>query len=400
MKKLYILVSVIALLLPAISFSQFTFTNGNNSLQLSGYLIGFYQYRPQYAGDPKAGDYKKNLFDLDDARFNMRGFVRGGLNFNIEVNFADIIAFAGNINDQTTVPLTEAWIGYNNPYLNVKAGYFKLPFSPSSMIDKVPSPFMSRATIATGTYFSRRDAGVMVFRDFWHQRITMYAGIVSGNGELILIGKSDPNGKPEYFGRLELSTAYYRQEELDKRNLVIPIARIGADVRYNDKTVFSGDGTGVNTYSTGNVMTIDGKKISYGADAAFMWHGFSAQFEMDWSNNVAAPGTPLAEQLASYNTKFFRNGGYLVQANYYNRMLRSAFAVRYDEFNPSDLAGVYASNGSFSGEQQRTVTFGYNFFALPYNLTLKFHYALRLKQPDINQKWKEDEFRGGFQYTF
>ena len=400
MKKIYVLILAIAALLPASCFAQFTFTNGNNSLQLSGYVVAFYQYRPQFAGDPKAGNYKKNTFDLDDARFNMRGFVRGGLNFNIELNFADIIAFAGNINDQTAVPLTEAWVGYNNPYLNIKAGYFKLPFSPSSMIDKIPSPFLARSTIANGTYFSRRDAGVMVFRDFWHQRISLYAGIVSGNGELILIGKSDPNGKPEYFGRVELSTAYYRHEELDKRNLVIPIARIGADIRYNDKTTFAGDGTGVSAYSTGNVMTIDGKKISYGADAAFMWHGFSAQFEMDWSNNVARPGTPLAEQLASYNTKYFKNGGYLVQANYYNRKLRSAFAVRYDEFNPSDLAGVYASNGSFSGEQQRTVTFGYNFFALPYNLTLKFHYALRFKQPDTGIKWKEDEFRGGFQYTF
>ena len=164
--------------------------------------------------------------------------------------------------------------------------------------------------------------------------------------------------------------------------------------------MFSGDGTGVNAYSTGNVARINGKKLSYGADAAFMWHGFSAQFEMDWSNNYAAPGTPLAEQLNQYNTKFFKNGGYLVQANYYNKKARSAFAVRYDEFNPSDLTGTFSSNGTFLGEQQRTVTFAYNFFAYPTNLTIKFHYALRLKQPDIAQKWNEDEMRIGFQYTF
>ena len=400
MKKIYLQLCIVALLMPLGSFAQFTFTNGNNSLELSGYLVGFYQYRPQFTGDPKAGDFKKNTFDLDDARFNMKGFVKGGLKFELEINFADIIAFIGTPTDQTAVPLTEANITYTNPYLNIKAGYFKLPFSPSSMIDKIPSPFMARSAIATGTYFSRRDAGVMIFKDFWHQRINIYAGVCSGNGELILMGQNDPNGKPEYFGRIELSTAYYRKEELDKRNLALPLARIGADIRYNDKTTFSGDGTGVNAYSTGNVMTIDGKKISYGADAAFMWHGFSAQFEMDWSNNIAAPGSPLAEQLATYNTKFFKNGGYLVQANYYNKLLRSAFAIRYDEFNPSDLAGTYGSNGSFLGPQQRTVTFGYNFFALPYNLMIKLHYALRLKEPDINQKWKEDEFRAGFQYTF
>ncbi len=391
---------MLTLLAPIATFAQFTFSNGNNSLELSGYVIGFYQYRPQFTGDPNAGNYKKNTFDLDDARFNMKGFVKGGLKFEIEINFADIIPFATTPTDQTAIPLTEANVVYMNPYLNVKAGYFKLPFSPSSMMDKIPSPYLARATMASGTYFSRRDAGVMVFKDFWHQRINIYAGICSGDGELILAGVNDKNGKPEYFGRIEISNAYYRQEELDRRNLSRPIARLGADIRYNEKTTFSGDGTGVNVFSTGNDMILDGRKLSYGADAAFMWHGFSAQFEMDWMNNYAAPGSPLAEQLNHYNTKFFKDGGFLVQANYYNKLLRSAVAVRYDEFNPSDLAGSYSQNGTFLGEQQRTVTFAYNFFALPTNLTLKFHYALRLKQPDIAQKWKEDEMRIGFQYTF
>lgn len=400
MKKISIYIALVALLLPLASIAQFTFTNGNNSLELSGYLIGFYQYRPQFPGDPKAGDYSKNTFDLDDARFNIKGFVKGGLKFEVEINFADIIAFIQTPTDQTAVPLTEAYMAYVNPYLNVKAGYFKLPFSPSSMIDKVPSPFLARATVASGTYFSRRDAGAMVYKDFWHQRINVYAGICSGDGELILAGVTDPNGKPEYFGRIEISSAYYRLEELDKRNIALPLARIGADVRYNDKSQFTGAGTGSTAYALDNVMNIDGKKLTYGADAAFMWHGFSAQFEMDWSNNYAAPGTPLAEQINQYNTKFYRDGGYLVQANYFNKFLRSAVSVRYDEMNQSDLAGDYNVNGTFNGIQQRTVTFAYNFFALPTNLTIKIHYALRLKEPDIAMKWKEDELRAGFQYTF
>ncbi|MDB5284674.1 MAG: hypothetical protein JWO06_3749 [Bacteroidota bacterium] len=401
MRRIYLQLALIAILFPLNSFAQFTFSNGSNSLELGGYLVGFYQYRPQFSGDPKAGNYSKNTFDLDDARFNIKGYVKGGIKFEMEVNFADVIAFASNINDQTLVPLTEANLTYANPYLNVRAGYFKIPFSPSSLVDKIPSPYLGRATIASGTYFSRRDVGIMVFKDFWHQRINIMAGICSGNGELILIGQNDKNGKPEYFGRVELSSAYYRKEEIDKRDLALPLARIGADIRYNDKTVFSGDGTGVSVYNTGNVMTIDGKKLSYGADAAFMWHGFSAQFEMDWSKMIPTANSPFARQLALYNTKYFRNGGYLVQANYYSKLLRSAFSVRYDEFNPSDLSGVFETNGStFRGSQQGSVTFAYNFFCLPYNLTIKLHYAYRLKQPDIMQKWKEDELRAGLQYTF
>ena len=249
MKKIFIIAVIALFLIPVGSFAQFTFTNGGNSMELSGYLIGFYQYRPQFPGDPKAGNYSKNTFDLDDARFNIKGMVKGGLKFEVEINFADIIAYVQNINDQTSVPLTEAYAAWVNPYLNVKAGYFKLPFSPSSMIDKVPSPFLSRATMVSGTYFSRRDAGIMVYKDLWHQRINLIAGICSGDGELILAGKNDPNGKPEYFGRVELSSAYYRQEELDKRNIAIPLARIGADIRYNEKTTFSGDGTGITTFN-------------------------------------------------------------------------------------------------------------------------------------------------------
>ena len=405
MKKIFISICAITMLLPLGSFGQFTFSNGWNSMELSGYIVGFYQYRPKFTGDTKTS-HNKNTFDLDDARFNIKGYVKGGFKFEVEMNFADVIAYVQNINDQTSLPLTEANVQYINPYLNIKVGYFKLPFSPSSMIDKIPSPFLGRSEIATGTYFSRRDAGFMLFKDFWHQRINIYAGMCSGVGELILAGLMDPNGKPEYFGRIELSSAYYRQEELDRRDLAIPIARIGADIRYNEKTTFSGDGTGTTTFNastyTGNDMTIDGKKVSYGADAAFMWHGFSAQFEMDWANNIATPGSPLALQLGGYKTKMFRDGGYLVQANYYNKLLRSAFAVRYDEFNPSDLAGAFSETSptKFLGQQQRSVTFAYNFFAMPYNLTLKFHYALRLKEPETGLKWKEDELRAGVQYTF
>jgi hypothetical protein len=208
-------------------------------------------------------------------------------------------------------------------------------------------------------------------------------------GEQILLGDGDPNGKPEYVARLELSTAYYRDEELDTRDLALPLARVAADVRYNEKTSFSGNGT--TTYALDNVRTINGTKVSYGVDAGFMWHGFSAQFEMDHAYMKPHANTPLAAQLALYNTNYYKNGGYLVQVNYYSKFLRSAFSVRYDEFNASDLV---------DGGQQRTMGFAYNFFCKPYNLTVKLHYAYRLKQPNTNLKWTEDQLRAGLQYTF
>lgn len=389
MKKLYTLLAAFILISTAVQ-AQHTFTHGNNSFEISGYLISYYQYRPTFAGDPNANDHHKNTFALDDARLVMKGYVKGGFKYELEANFADLVTIAINgIKDIKSAPLTEANISYSCPYINIKAGYFKLPTSASSLVDKIPSPFTHRATIANGDYFSRRDVGLLLNKDFWHQRVNIYAGIVSGMGEQILLGDGDPNGKPEYLARLELSSAYYRDEELDTRDLALPLARVAGNVRYNQKTTFTGNGDA--TFALDNAKTIDGTKITYGVDAGFMWHGFSAQFEMDHARMSPRNGTPLFNQLALYNTTYFRHGGYLVQVNYYSKLLRSAVGLRYDEFNASDLVG---------GAQQRTLGIVYNFIWAPYNLTLKVHYDYRFKQPNLNQKWAEDQLRIAVQYTF
>jgi hypothetical protein len=128
-----------------------------------------------------------------------------------------------------------------------------------------------------------------------------------------------------------------------------------------------------------------------------MYHGLSAQFEMDRSYNRPDEyeyGTttlnPLWSQLKQYNTNYFNNGGYLFQLNYYNRKLWSVFSVRYSEFDLTDL------NNNL---KERTTTFAYNFVVNHTGLTLKLHYDFRIKQPD-GVKWDNDQFRGGFQYVF
>jgi len=399
-RKIYTLAFLfLAILIPSVSFAQHSFTNGNSSLEIGGYVIGFYQFRQPI---PPAGtnpDLHKSTFEMDDARLNLKGTTHGIFKYELEVNFVDVVALAINgIKDIKSAPLTEANIEYINPIVNVKAGYFKVPFSPSSMMDKIPSPFLQRTLIADGDYFSRRDAGVLLIKDFWHQRINITAGVVSGMGEAILLGDGDANGWPEFVARLQLSNAYYRDEEIDYRNLPRPLFRVGVDARYNKKSQFYGDGPQTYNNDWMNVKLIDGVKVSYGADAAFMWHGFSAQFEMDQAymrpeqfNYSTKVVNPLYTQLKSYNTNYFKNGGFLLQANYFNRKLWSVFSARYTEFNPSDLA---------SNLQERTMTFAYNLIVPKTGLTIKLHYDYRLKQPVTGIKWTNDQFRGGFQYVF
>jgi hypothetical protein len=359
------------------------------SMEFGGYIIGFYEYRPTFTGDPNS-NYKHNTFVIDDARFSIKGWFKGGLRYHVEINTVDLVTLALNgIKDIKSNPLTEAHVSYINPYLNVKVGYMKVPFSASSILDKINSPSLARTDFTNSDYFPRRDAGIMIYKDFWHQRINAYFGIYSGMGEVITLGSGDPNGKPEYVGRLELSSSYWRDDELDRNDLAIPVVRFSGNVRYNQKTAWSGNGT--STFGFDNVRTVNGTKLSYGYDAAIKWHGFTAQFELDNANIYPVSTDPEYAELAPYHTKFFSDGGWLLQFNYYNRKARSAFSVRYDQFVLDNLS---------SGNAEKTITYSYNFYAYPTNLSIKIDYAYRLKETDINMKWEEDQLRAGFQYLF
>jgi hypothetical protein len=323
------------------------------------------------------------------------GFTKGSGNlgsfkWELEANFATITELAiDGISKIKDAPLTEANMTYMNPIVNIKMGYFKLPFSPISLEDKLGTPFLDRPQTSNGDYFNRRDAGVLLLKDFWHQRISLTAGAVSGMGEQILLGKGAANGQPSFVGRAQLSNAYYRDDEIDYRDIEKPIFRVAGDIMYDKNTVFSGEGD--NLVNTSNVKTVDGVKLSYGLDAGFMWRGFSAQFELDQARikpNQTAANTLMLPQ---YNTQYFIDGGYVAQINYYNRTLRSIFSVRYSSFRETDLA---------AGNEQSTLSFAYNFLFRPYNLTVKVHYGYYFKQPDSGYKWDNDHFRAGLQYVF
>jgi hypothetical protein len=392
MKRISTLLIYFALLVPVFSYAQHTFTSGNTSMEISGYLIAFYAYEPNANGITPTG--KHNLFDLDDARLQFAGMTKGNhgaFKWEVEANFATVAELAiDGISKIKDAPLTEAHVTYVNPIVNVKMGYFKIPFSPNSIADKLGSAFLDRPQMSNGDYFNRRDAGILLIKDFWHQRISVTAGAVSGMGEQILLGKGATNGQPSFVGRLQFSNAYYRDdEEIDYRDVQKPIFRVAGDVMYDKNTVFSGEGD--NLVNISNVKTVDGLKLSYGIDAAFMWRGFSAQFELENAYikpNQAAANTLLLPQ---YNTQYFLDGGYSATVNYYNRALMSVFSIRYSSFRETDLV---------AGNEQATLAFAYNFVYRPYNLTFKVHYGYYFKQPDTEIKWDNDHFRAGIQWVF
>jgi len=370
------------LLITSVSvFAQHTFTHGNHSLEIGGW-VGV-SYTRVVSSDP---DKHKNLFALEDARLELDGYVKSHFRYKLLVNFADLSYLFNGIAALDHTPLLDAHITYTSRFINIRAGYMKLPYSQASAESSIDMPFLQRAEMARGDVFSRRDAGLMVFKDFWHQRINLYAGVYTGLGEQTLLGRNDINGKLEYVGRVEFSyPGNYRDNEVDKMDLQKPTFRVGGNARYAEKSAF------LNGNDDYNIKTIDGKKITYGTDVAFMWHGFSAQFEFNRAHMIPRANTPLANELKLYNTSFKRAGGYLVQMNYYIKWISSAVALRYDEYNPNDLT---------VGDTRRNLSVAYNFFYPKYNLAFKFQYWYRFKQQKNDTKWDDDRFRFAAQYAF
>ena len=221
---------------------------------------------------------------------------------------------------------------------------------------------------------------------------------MSGMGENIIYGIQDPNGRFMYVGRVELASNPYKWVEFDKVNKSIPVARVSGNVRYNDKTQFSGDGTTL--FSVQNVRTIDGQKWGYGGDASLCWHGFSGIFEWTQSRMTSHndPGNGLTGFLEGlgHGARYLENGGYYVEGNYYNKIAMSGIALKFAQENLTENI----ASPAYQGSQQRTLYMAYVFNVAKYNLQFRFHYAFRFKQPNTHTKWGEDELRTGFVYQF
>src|SRR5205823_6351097 len=159
---------------------------------------------------------------------SLRGWVGGNMRFHFEYNFASLAGWLGldptiatkpGVNQQAVPtsapkdnPITECHITYKIPCagIDVKVGYMKVPFALNSLSDKLNLAFLQRTKFDNSDYDPRRDAGIQLYKDFWHKRIKIWGGIFSGMGENIIYGIQDPQGRFEYAGRVELSNTDYK----------------------------------------------------------------------------------------------------------------------------------------------------------------------------------------------
>lgn len=384
--------AITMLLLGTAAQAQLIITNGEHVMEISGSASTYYNQRILKEGEY---DHSKDRFKLRDAQINIEGRIKNIWEYKLQADFADMSAnTAGGEIDPENPGLMDANVTYKGlGFLDIKAGYGKVPYSLSSMVPFTFSPYWQRAELTRGSLFSRRDAGVTLHSALWRQRVNLYAGIYSGLGEMALIGDNDPSGNPEFIGRAEFSyPARYRYRLIDDRHTPVPMFMIGLNGRYMNKRLPDGEVFPDNTQSEYGMKVVDGKKYVYGFDASFMYQGFSAQFEMHQIKGQPVKASdPLYQGLSPAQTRgYFLAGGYIAEVNYHIAAINTIVSARYEELDLSDL--VKGNSQRFSPAIAYQVK--------GFDAMVKFQYFNILKEETIDPlKWKE-QYRLGIQFNF
>jgi hypothetical protein len=384
MKRIYLFAVLTVVFLPSLCRAQFTMMKDDQTFEIGGDIMAGYEYN---FNQPGVTDYHKDQFYIDEARLSFQGRINLQLEYYLRVDFAGLTE--DFTEENFTQPgseinfLKEAYIIYKTKFVNFRVGYAKVPFSFNSLCEEYADPFLQRPAVADGNITPRRDLGVTLFRFFPVSGITAFVGAYSGMGETVF-STDNTTGQPEYAARVEWAyPAKYQREFIDWRTSPVPMFEcgIGAEHAFVSNT---GGGDDDLPGADDGIATLDGTKDVYGADASLFYKGFSLQVEADQMQ-----GTPIDDPLllTSEGTVYsnFKAGGYLVQLNYLCKPIKSVFAVRFDQFTPTNLA---------YGNYENTLAFAYNYNIRQNFLCLKIAYEHHFDQIyPANAVWKDDDLR-------
>lgn len=370
--------------------AQVTISNGKHILEISGSISTYHNIRNLKFGEE---DKNKDRFKLRDAQLDFEGRVGSDYEYNLKVDFADMAANnQGATIDPENPGLMEATVKYTGLDLfDIEMGYGKVYYSRSSLNPFNYSAYWQRAELVRGSIFSRRDVGVTLMKNFWKQRANLYVGAYTGLGELSLTGDNDPSGQLEYIGRFDIAyPARYRYREIDDRITPIPMFSLGLNGRFMNKKLPDGEAFPDNATSEYGIKVIDGKRYVYGLDASFQYMGFSGQFEIHQVRSEPQnENDPLFQNFTPQQTRgYVLSGGFIAQANYFIKNIKTIVSARYEELDLNDL--VKGNSERFS----TAIAYQLN----GYQAMIKFQYFNIIKEERIDPlKWDE-QFRIGMQF--
>lgn len=414
-------ISLGLVLMPLFGSAQVSFNAGKNNLELSGavYTVFNLRFSPGTLNGPvyfpftnsNNANLRNNRFEMRNVQLNLEGRYANLWEYQLQFNMARLMSGEGGGADPENPVLMDAYVSYvGNEWVKVKAGFQKVPYSRSSLVSYTQMPFIQRAEMVRGEVFGRRDAGVTLYNDFWNQRLKLYAGLYTGQGESILMGRNDVSGNFEWVARAELAyPSRYRYREVDDNNSAEPMVVVGVNARSNKRSnPFAKDSLNY------GLKNLQGQRDMWGFDVSAQYMNWSAQFE--WHQMRMTP-TQQADYLQGYEqfTDHFNAGGFLAQLNYNLQDWNSVVSVRYDRFNSNDLVGPRATGenfnlgwgGSFSGlandsrAVQENLSFAYNYKVGGWNSVLRAQYVHRLKKDlTLPGRLADDQLRIGWQYLF
>ena len=368
--------------------AQVTLGNGDNSLEISGLISTYYNYRSLETG---VEEKDKNRFNLRDAQIQLEGRKGNNWEYKLQVDLADILQKSA---DPENPGLMDAWIQYKGFKLfDVRVGYGKIAWSRSSLTPFTYSPYWQRAEFLRGSFLSRRDIGVDVSKTFWKQRASIDLGIYTGLGEASLGGDNDASGALEYTGRFTLGwPTQFRNREIDDRHVRIPMFGLGLSGRYTKRNLPAGEFFPAGAASDYGIKVIDGTKRTVGIDFAAQWQGISAQFELIQSQ--LTPSDTSSNFLQGYTRQqtdgHFFAGGWVAQLNYHFAPAKLIISGRYETSNANDL--LIGINERVSG----AIAYQIN----GYQSMIKAQFIHIISSESINAGDWTNQFRIGWQYQF
>jgi hypothetical protein len=382
---IYIFLLVISTI-PALG--QYTISDGQHVLEISGSFSSYLNLRSMKPGEL---DKNNDRFSLRDAQIQFEGRVGTRVEYDLQVDIADLISGGS---DPENPGLMDAWMKYKIPqWFDVQVGYGKIYYSRSSLVPFNFTPYWQRTEMTRGNFFSRRDVGITLLKDFWKKKINAQFGVYNGLGETTLRTTNDASGKFEYVGRVEFCyPSPFRHRDIDDKHVPIPMFALGLNGRYANKVLLSGEFFPSGSAGDFGFKVFSGEKLTYGLDFAAQWKGFSAQFEIHQIKGTPADTNSfLLRGLSQAQTKgYFLAGGYYGQLNYHSKKLRTIISVRFDENNLSDL--IPGINQRISGALAYQLD--------GFNSMIKMQYVHILKEESINVARWTDQVRIGWQYAF
>ncbi len=261
----------------------------------------------------------RGSFRIRRAKMKLEGWmIRSWLTYEVQLNWPAVTG--SNVGALLEDAAFDIDFSKGKGLFRLHAGQFKPPYGAQEMTSSGSQSFVDRALVSN-SFFRGRDTGVALWGATPGNKIEWRVGAFNGNGLTRTTNDNDkyqynarvmwqPNGSQVLNTRAWVSGPLY--SESDFESTTAPIYAVA--VNWENQNNFNA--------TTGN----DQKWNAYSVDGIFKYRGFAV-------NGMYA----LAQRTPETGAKFDAKGGFIQAAKLFSRR-RYEVAVRYADFDPTDLA--------------------------------------------------------------